>query len=172
MMNFYHRFIPHCADISRPLHTLLTTTKPKQAQTWNDTTLKAFNTIKQAMTDASPILSQTRCSHKHHDWCFQLCSRCCTTATDQQELETYCLFLKTLKPAETKYSIFGRELLAVYLFSYQTFSTFHQRTAISHINWSQTAHLCLTIEFWQIHTKTTMTPWLYFTVYKWHLPHQ
>ena len=30
LINFYHCFIPNCADILRPLHTLLTTTKAKQ----------------------------------------------------------------------------------------------------------------------------------------------
>ena len=53
MINFYHRFIPHCADILRPLHSLLTATKPKTPLSWTDTALKAFNDIKQAMTDGS-----------------------------------------------------------------------------------------------------------------------
>lgn len=53
MINFYHRFIPHCADILRPLHTLLTATKHKTPLNWTDTTLKAFNDIKQASNDAS-----------------------------------------------------------------------------------------------------------------------
>ena len=53
MINFYHRFIPHFADILKPLNSLLTATEPKAPLNWNDTTLKAFNDIKQAMTDAS-----------------------------------------------------------------------------------------------------------------------
>ena len=49
----YHWFISHCANILRPLHTLLATTKAKQLLEWNDNTLKAFHDIKQAMANAS-----------------------------------------------------------------------------------------------------------------------
>ena len=38
----YHHFIPHYADIVRPLHTLLATTKTKQLLAWDDNTLKAL----------------------------------------------------------------------------------------------------------------------------------
>jgi len=53
MIYFYHRFIPYCTGILRPLQSLLTTTKLKTTLNWNDTTIKAFNDIKQAMTDDS-----------------------------------------------------------------------------------------------------------------------
>lgn len=53
LINFYHQFIPHCADTLRPLHTLLTTTKAKQLLSWDDNTLKAFNDIKQAIVNTS-----------------------------------------------------------------------------------------------------------------------
>ena len=39
LVNFYHRFLPHCADLMQPLHALL---KPKsQTLTWNDNALTA-----------------------------------------------------------------------------------------------------------------------------------
>ena len=53
LINFYHRFIPHCADIVRPLHNLLAKTKTKQPLAWDDNTVKAFNDIKQAIASAS-----------------------------------------------------------------------------------------------------------------------
>ena len=55
LINFYHRFIPHCADILKPIHNLLTNNnlKAKQLLTWDEKTLKVFNDIKQAMADAS-----------------------------------------------------------------------------------------------------------------------
>jgi len=53
MIYFYHRFIPYCTGILRPLQSLLTATKLKTTLNWNDTTIKAFNDIKQTMTDAS-----------------------------------------------------------------------------------------------------------------------
>ena len=53
LINFYHQFIPHCADIVRPLHTLLATTKTKQPLAWDDNNLKAFNDTKQTIVCAS-----------------------------------------------------------------------------------------------------------------------
>ena len=53
LINFYHWFIPHCADIVRPLHNLLAKTKTKQPLAWDDNTVKAFNDIEQAIASAS-----------------------------------------------------------------------------------------------------------------------
>ena len=54
MVNFYHRFLPHCAELMRPLHNLLTPSKFKsQALKWNDTALAAFNSTKEALANAS-----------------------------------------------------------------------------------------------------------------------
>ena len=63
LINFYHRFIPYCVDIVRPLHSLLATTTTKQPLAWEDITLKAFNDIKQVTVDISPFTSNTRCSN-------------------------------------------------------------------------------------------------------------
>ena len=116
MINFYHRFIPHCADILRPLHSLLTATKPKTPPNWTDTTLKAFNDIKQAMTDASLL------SYPKPDAPTNIMTDASNTAVGavlQQHInDTWtpiAFFSRTLKPAETRYSTFDRELLAVYL---------------------------------------------------------
>ena len=66
LIYFYHCFIPHCADIVRPLHTLLATTKAKQPLSWDDNILKTFNDIKQVIADTF-FLSYPRCSDYHHD---------------------------------------------------------------------------------------------------------
>ena len=68
LINFYHRFILHCADIVRPLHALLATNKTKQPIAWDDNTLKAFNNIKQAITDTLLLSYPTpNAPTKHHD---------------------------------------------------------------------------------------------------------
>ena len=116
LINFYHRFIPHCADIVRPLHTLLATTKTKQPLTWNDNTLKAFNDIKQAIANASLL------SYPTTDAPTNIMTDASNTAVGavlQQLIDNtwrpIAFFSKTLKPQETRYSTFDRELLAVYL---------------------------------------------------------
>ena len=54
LVNFYHRFLPHCATLMQPLHALLTASKPRsQTLTWNDTTLAAFKATKEALANAS-----------------------------------------------------------------------------------------------------------------------
>ena len=36
MINFYHRFIPHCAQVLQPLHTLHTRTHAKSELQWSE----------------------------------------------------------------------------------------------------------------------------------------
>ena len=116
LINFYHQFIPHCADILRPLHSLLTTNKAKQLLTWDEHTMKAFNDIKQAMADASLL------AYPQTDAPTNIMTDASSNAVGavlQQQVDNawrpIAFFSKTLKPRETKYSTFDRELLAVYL---------------------------------------------------------
>jgi hypothetical protein len=117
LVNFYHRFLPHCAERLQPLHALLTTTK-QQSQTliWNDTALAAFNDIKDDLANASllvypnadaPTCLMTNASDKS------------VGAVLQQYIDgvwhPISFFSKKMTPAETRYSTFDRELLAVYL---------------------------------------------------------
>ena len=50
LVNFYHRFLPHCADLMHPLHALLSSTTKTP---WTDDTLAAFNAIKDALANAT-----------------------------------------------------------------------------------------------------------------------
>ena len=79
MVNYYNRFIPHCAAKITPLNTLLTEVHPNPSAPLNVT------------CDASDLLSGAYCN-------------------------SVCLsfFSKKLSPAETRYSAFDRELLAVH----------------------------------------------------------
>ena len=66
LVNFYHRFLPHCADLMQPLHSLL---KGKtQSLTWTDEAVAAFNATNQALANASLLAYPlTRCSYLPDD---------------------------------------------------------------------------------------------------------
>ena len=54
LVNFYHRFIPHCAELLQPLHTLLTSVKDsKHNIQWNNDTMTAFTTVEESLAQAS-----------------------------------------------------------------------------------------------------------------------
>ena len=116
LINFYHRFTPHYADIVRPLHTLLAKTKTKQLLAWDDNTVKAFKDIKQAIASASLL------SYPTPDAPTNIMTDASNTAVGAvlQQLinntwRSIAFFSKTLKAQETRYSTFNSELLAVYL---------------------------------------------------------
>ena len=117
LVNFYHRFLPHCADTLKPLHILLTTAhKPKHTLQWNEESLQAFSTIKQAIADVSLL------SYPHTDAPTNIMSDASDTAVGavlQQKIgdawKPIAFFSRRMKPAETRYSTFDRELLAMYL---------------------------------------------------------
>ena len=115
LVNFYHRFIPHCADILQPLHTLLASAHKTILQ-WNDKSLEAFSTIKQAIAEVSLL------SHPHTDAPTNIMTDASDTAVGavlQQQINAewkpIAFFSKRLKPAETRYSTFDRKLLSIYL---------------------------------------------------------
>ncbi len=54
LINFYHRFIPRCADILRPLHPLISAKRTKSHTiSWTDEALTAFQAAKDALANAS-----------------------------------------------------------------------------------------------------------------------
>ena len=53
LVNYYHRFIPHCAQVLHPLHTLLSNTPTNSNLQWSGDCLTAFNQIKTALADAT-----------------------------------------------------------------------------------------------------------------------
>ena len=117
LVNFYHRFISHCAHILQPLNNLLNRAHgSKQTVQWDDQATQAFINIKQAIADASLLV------HPHPDAATHImvdASDMAVGAVLQQEIDHHwqpiAFFSKKLTPAETKYSTFDRELLAVYL---------------------------------------------------------
>ena len=117
LVNFYHRFLPHCAELMQPLHSLLSSSKSKsQTLTWTDSAIAAFNATKDALANASLL------SYPQPDAPTCLMTDASDTAVGavlQQHIKgtwhPISFFSRKMTPAETRYSTFDRELLAVYL---------------------------------------------------------
>ena len=113
MVNYYHRFLPHVASIMAPLYEVLKG-KPK-ALTWGPPQDAAFQAAKTALSSATylrfpapgaPLLLSTDASDV------------AMGGVLEQRLHGHpqplAFFSRKLSPAETRYSTFDRELLAVY----------------------------------------------------------
>ncbi|RUS73921.1 hypothetical protein EGW08_018311 [Elysia chlorotica] len=107
MLNFYHRFIPHAATLLRPLHNALKKAKPKQIQ-WTEGMNRAFQSSKTALASATMV------SHPMTEAEISMSSDASDKAVGAV-LEQPAFFSKQLRPSETKYSTFDRELLGLYL---------------------------------------------------------
>nr|VZI16354.1 unnamed protein product [Spirometra erinaceieuropaei] len=114
MVNYYHHFLPHGATILQPLNSLLTHSKKTLVMT--EEAVTSFNDVKAALADATLL------AHPRSDAQLTLMADASSTAVGaslQQTvggvLQPLAFFSKKLSPAETRYSVFGRELLAVYL---------------------------------------------------------
>ena len=117
LINFYRRFIPNCTTTMQPLHSLLNHTKrPSDSLEWTDTAVTAFSEIKDALANASllvhPIPGAPTCVMTD-------ASDVAVGAVLQQYIHgqwhPISFFSRALQPAQTRYSTFDRELLAIYL---------------------------------------------------------
>ena len=59
MVNFYHRFIPHCAQVLQPLHTLLTNSHANSELEWTEECISAFNSAKNNLAQATLVFYPT-----------------------------------------------------------------------------------------------------------------
>nr|VZI44609.1 unnamed protein product [Spirometra erinaceieuropaei] len=114
MANYYHRFLPHGATILQPLNSLLTHSKKTLVITVE--AVRSFSDVKAALSSATLL------SHPRADAQLTLMTDASSTAvgasrqqTGSGVLQPPAFFSKKLSPAETRYSVFGQELLAVYL---------------------------------------------------------
>ncbi|BHF84464.1 hypothetical protein SprV_0902761500 [Sparganum proliferum] len=114
MVNFYRRFLPNCADLMLPLTNLLS--GPKGPLELRGHALTAFERIKTSLADATLL------THPAPEAPLSLMVNASTVAVGavlQQHINDstrpLAFFSKKLSPAETRYSTFGRELLAIYL---------------------------------------------------------
>ncbi|BHF77518.1 hypothetical protein SprV_0602062500 [Sparganum proliferum] len=114
MVNFYRRFLPNCADHMLPLTNMLS--GPKGPLKLTGEALTAFERIKNSLADATLL------THPAPEAQLSLMLDASTVAVGavlKQHLagstQPLAFFSKKLLPAETRYSNFGRELLAIYL---------------------------------------------------------
>ncbi|BHF58444.1 hypothetical protein SprV_0100139600 [Sparganum proliferum] len=114
MVNFYRRFLPNCADTILPLTNLLSGSKRTFELT--PAALTSFEQVKALLADATLL------THYHADAPISLmvdASNVAVGAVLQQSppdsTVPLAFFSKKLSKAETRYSTFGRELLAAYL---------------------------------------------------------
>nr|VZH96772.1 unnamed protein product [Spirometra erinaceieuropaei] len=114
MVNFYRRFLPNCADLMLPLTNM--PSGPKGPRELTGEALTAFERIKNSLADATLL------THPAPEAQLSLMVDASTVAVGavlQQHLagstQPLAFFSKKLLPAETRYSTFGRERLAIYL---------------------------------------------------------
>lgn len=116
LVNFSRRFIPHCAELLLPLTDLLRKTKgSSSAISWSPEAEAAFRAAKQAVADAVLLI------HPRTNVPTRImvdASSVAIGAVLQQKIDSEWrplgFFSRKLQPAETRYSVFGRELLAIY----------------------------------------------------------
>ncbi|XP_064482774.1 uncharacterized protein LOC135395588 [Ornithodoros turicata] len=117
LVNFYRRFVPSCAAKLSPLEALHATNRSKHSVlVWTPEVAAAFQAIKQEIASSSLLL------HPQHDAPTSIMVDASSTAVGavlQQRISgawrPLALFSRKMKPQETRYSAFGRELLAIYL---------------------------------------------------------
>ena len=114
LLHFYYRFIPNCASILGPLNSLLAAKVHRL--TWSEEATASFNSIKESLTRAT-LLTHPK---PFAPTCIMSdASDTAVGAVLQQHIDgvwhPISYFSKKLRPAETRYSNFDRELLAVYL---------------------------------------------------------
>ena len=116
LVNFYRRFVPKCAHILHPLHSLLAApgTKASDIQ-WNDQAVDAIRHIKESLANAT-LLAYPQPGVPQ---CIMVdASDAAIGAVLQQKSsgrwQPISFFSRKLSPAERRYSTFGRELLAIY----------------------------------------------------------
>ena len=130
LINFYHRFIPHCAQLLQPLQQFLVITKNSKSELqWTEQTTESFAAVKQALVQATLLV------HPKPDTSTSIICDASDNAVGavlQQWISDkwypIAFFSKKLQPAETKYSTYDRELLVMYVSCYQTFSSLCRRS--------------------------------------------
>lgn len=117
MCNYYHRFLPNAAKLQAPLNALATTCKKKDKTPilWTDSLKQTFEDIKSLLKNAtllvfpipdSPISLMTDASDISIGAVVQQFASTCW--------QPLAFFSRKLSPAETRYSVYDRELLAAY----------------------------------------------------------
>ena len=119
LVNFYRRFLPHCARITQPLCALLRNSKATRGTPgflWSDAADEAFLATKHALASAVLLVHPVQgCAISVAVDASDVAVGAVLQQWVDQSWQPLAFFSKVLKPAETRYSVFGRELLSAYL---------------------------------------------------------
>ena len=116
LINFYRQFLPHCAETAQPLTDLLQhRTKKNETITLTEQELSSFSKLKQLLAEATMLVFPKADA----PLCLLVDASDVGVGGVLQQLventwQPLSFFPRRLQPAETKYSTFGRELLAAY----------------------------------------------------------
>jgi cleavage and polyadenylation specificity factor subunit 1 len=124
ILNYYHRFVPNLAQTLVPLHDLLRFAKPRRKGSvapsaklqWSPDSIAAFETARRTLAHAT-LLSHPRPGTElavRTDASSMACGSVLEQFVDDN-WQPLAFFSRRLRPAETRYSTFDRELLAIYL---------------------------------------------------------
>ena len=116
MLNFYRRFVPHAAIMLSPLYELVNVKDADFEDAWTTRHDEQFRCTKLALAAA---ISLAHPSSTAETSIYIDASDTAVAAVLQQRLDGVCtpisFFSRKLHAAETKYSAFDKELLAMYL---------------------------------------------------------
>nr|VZI40758.1 unnamed protein product [Spirometra erinaceieuropaei] len=116
LINYYRRFIPHCAAMLAPLTDLLKSkAKPIELSPAAHT---AFEEAKEALADATMLHHLSFDAHAQLILTTDASSSAVGAVLHQQvnnQLQPLAFFSQKLQPAQTRYSTFPRQPLAIYL---------------------------------------------------------
>ena len=116
MLNFYHRFVPHVAEILVPLHAALAGRKRFTALQWTPVMESAFLQAKNALADATLLVHPSE--NAPTALTVDASQQAIGGVLEQRINGVWCplgFFSRKLRPRETKYPTFDRELLAAHL---------------------------------------------------------
>ncbi|BHF73832.1 hypothetical protein SprV_0401691600 [Sparganum proliferum] len=116
LLNYYRRFIPHCATTLAPLTDLLKSkAKPIELP---PAAHSAFEAAKKTLADATLLHHLSSDPHAQLFLTTDASNSAVGAVLHQQvnnHLQPLAFFSQKLQPAQTRYSTFSRELLAIYL---------------------------------------------------------
>ncbi|BHF62288.1 hypothetical protein SprV_0200527000 [Sparganum proliferum] len=116
LLNYYRRFIPHCAATLTPLTDLLKSkAKPIELPPADHST---FEAAKKALADATLLHHLSSDPHAQLILTTDASNSAVGAVLHQQvnnQLQPLAFFSQKLQPVQTRYSTFSRELLAIYL---------------------------------------------------------
>lgn len=117
MMNFYRRFLPHAAEVQLKLHSCYKGNKKndKSKIIWTDDSILAFESCKSLLVEATNLVhplvtTELALMVDASDYALGAVLQ----QNSSKGWEPLGFFSKRLNPAQVKYSVYDRELLAAY----------------------------------------------------------